>query len=136
MIRSVQDLSMTPHHLLCAFAAMLSAALLQACSKSPDEAALNASVQQYWQECSVVKPGPVTVLSHKADVVRFSYVARLTKGGAAVKPSECAQKNSAVLQAAANVDFRKMPSGSNVVMTMDQDLKTGSMTVVMQGPAF
>lgn len=115
--------------------ATLSILALQGCSK-PDPAALDASVQEYWRECTVVKPGPVTVQKTKGDIVRFTYVAKLEKAGASVQPSECPEKNRTMLQAISGVDFRKLPGGAFIDVKMERDMKSGATTVVMEGASF
>lgn len=122
--------------LLYASVTLLSLSLVGACSKKPDQAALNASVQDYWHECTVVKATPITVQESKGNVVRFSYKVTLTKNGADVQPTECPKKNWTMLQALANEDFPKMKAGAEVAVTMERDMKTGSNTVVMRGLPF
>lgn len=121
--------------LLASSAVLLALGSLTACSK-PDTKALNASVEDYWRECSVVKMTPVKVEESKGNMVRFSYKITLKKNGADVTSSECPQKNWTTLQALANEDFPKMKAGTEVPITMERDMKSGNNTIVMQGLKF
>jgi len=110
--------------------------LIGACSKKPDTSALNASVQDYWRECTVTKAGDVKVQASQGDVTRFSYKIKLTKNGRDVLPTECPKKNWTMLQALANEDFSKMMAGTEVDVVMERNMTSGASTIVMQGLSF